>query len=47
MQAPLIQVNDKYYTKLNKDKTVELLDQLKKGKKVESVTPSKPMKDGY
>ena len=47
VEAPVMQVNNGYYTHLTKEKTVELLNQLKKGKKVDSVTPTQPMKDGY
>ena len=47
VEAPVMQVNNGYHTKLDKDKTVDLLGRLKNGKVVESVTPTKPMKDGY
>lgn len=47
VEAPMMQINNGYYTHLTKEKTIEILDQLKKGKKVDSVTPSAPLKNGY
>lgn len=47
VEGPLIQVNSGYHTKLNRDKTLHLLTQLKNGDAVESVTPTAPMKEGY
>lgn len=45
--APMMQVNNGYYTKLDKEKTLQILDGLKKGSDVETATPTEPMKDGY
>lgn len=47
VEAPMMQINNHYYTKLDKEKTLQILDALKKGEEVEDATPTKAMKDGY
>ncbi len=47
VEAPMMQVNNGYYTKLDKENTLQILDALKKGEEVETATPTTPMKDGY
>lgn len=47
VEAPMMQINKNYFTKLNKEKTLQVLDALKKGDEVEGATPTTPMKDGY
>jgi NADH-quinone oxidoreductase E subunit len=47
VDAPMMQINNGYYTKLDKEKTLQILDDLKKGHDVETATPTAPMKDGY
>ncbi|MFT7144843.1 MAG: NADH-quinone oxidoreductase E subunit [Alphaproteobacteria bacterium] len=46
-EAPMMQINNHYYTKLDKAQTLQILDNLKKGHEVVDATPTKPMKDGY
>lgn len=47
VEAPMMQVNSGYHTKLTADGVKDLVQNLRKGKKVKTVTPTKPMKDGY
>lgn len=47
VDAPMMQINNGYHTKLDKEKTLQILDALKKGDAVETATPTTPMKDSY
>mgnify|MGYP003640244240 CR=1 FL=1 len=47
VEAPMMQINNHYYTKLDKEQTLQILDNLKKGNEVVDATPTKPMKDSY
>lgn len=47
VEAPMMQINNHYYTKLDKEKTLQILDNLKKGNEVVDATPTKAMKGGY
>lgn len=47
VDAPMMQINNGYHTKLDKETTLQILDSLKKGSEVETATPTKPMKDSY
>lgn len=47
VEAPMMQINNHYFTKLTGDSTREILQKLRAGEKLDGVTPTAPMKDGY
>lgn len=47
VEAPMMQINDNYHTKLTEDSAREILQKLRAGQKVEGVTPTPEMKDRY
>lgn len=47
VEAPMMQINNNYFTKLTDDSAREILKDLRAGKKLDGVTPTPPMKDGY
>jgi NADH-quinone oxidoreductase E subunit len=47
VEAPMMQVNNRYYTKLTDSKVRSLIKQMRKGEMPESATPTPDMKEGY
>lgn len=47
VDAPMMQINNSYYTKLDVDKARDILVNLRAGKDVETDTPAKPLATGY
>lgn len=47
VEAPMMQINNHYFTKLTEESTRDILAKLRAGEKLDGVTPTAPMKDGY
>ena len=47
VDAPMMQVNNHYYTKLTEKSTKEIIQKLRGGQDVENATPTPALKDGY
>lgn len=47
VEAPMMQVNNRYYTHLTESQVRNLIKEMKEGKMPESVTPTKDMPEGY
>lgn len=47
VEAPMMQVNNRYYTKLTDSKVRKLIKTMKNGEMPESVTPTADMPEGY